>query len=281
MAVAHGRVRFGCPFGFQVCRQGGHHFGDVAVLEPLLLGVPPLIRLGRSATRGGGGQIFADVKVVAQKVALVAKHLPTLQANPVRAVAPGVDAAVAAPAGLPGAVPPTAARFSHTAKGGPVHGRGAVFGLRRYQAHLFPFAGAFPFPDAGRDRADHRAVRLGNHMVLAHRGQLAKRLGVFGLQLDACALGVFQRGRPDRAGVQRNAIVFQHTARGPLKGMFATEVGQHALQSPRLAARRHAQARGQGAEITLMRTAPDPVPHPDQPKDTPPHQRFFFYDCAR
>ncbi len=51
----------------------------------------------------------------------------------------------------------------------------------------------------------HRRVRLGNHMVLAHGGQLAKRVSVFGLQLRACAVGVVQRGRPDRADAQRAA----------------------------------------------------------------------------
>jgi hypothetical protein len=50
--------------------QGGHHLGNVATLEALLLGMPPLIRLRRSAPRGRGAQVFTDVKVVAQKVAL-------------------------------------------------------------------------------------------------------------------------------------------------------------------------------------------------------------------
>src|SRR5437899_10691962 len=111
-------------------------------------------------------------------MALDAKDLPTLQADPVRAVPASVDAAVEAPAGLPGAVAPTTARFGHAAKGGPVDGRGAVLGLRRHQAHLFPFAGSFALPCARLDRAEHLAVGFSNHLCLAHRRHLAKPLRV-------------------------------------------------------------------------------------------------------
>jgi hypothetical protein len=48
---------------------------------------------------------------------------------------------------------PKPARFDHAAEGRPVHGRGAVFGLRRHHAHLSPFARTISLPCAGRNRA--------------------------------------------------------------------------------------------------------------------------------
>ncbi len=46
-------------------------------------------------------------------------------------------------------------------------------------------------------------------MFLAHRRQFTKGLGVFGLELDAGAVGVFQRGRQSRAGLSRDSIPHQ------------------------------------------------------------------------
>src|SRR5437899_11973594 len=103
MSGADRRFRFGSPFGFQMFPQSGHHFGRVALLEALLLGAPPLIRLGRAASRGGSAQIFADVKVAAPARAVAAKGLPTLQAYPVRGVPASGGAAVEGLAALPGA----------------------------------------------------------------------------------------------------------------------------------------------------------------------------------
>ena len=88
MSVAHGGFRFRGALGFQMLLQGGPHLGNVAALEPLLRRASPALRLIGTATRRGLSQIFADVKEVAQKVALSAEDLPALQPPPIRSISP-------------------------------------------------------------------------------------------------------------------------------------------------------------------------------------------------
>ena len=66
------------------------------------------------------------------------------------------------------------------------------------------------------------------------------------------------------------------TLRRARKGMFATKVRQHPVQSARPPPGSNAQALRQGTQVTLGRAAPDPLAHLDQPEDTPPLQRFFL-----
>ena len=146
MGVAHRGFGFQGGLRFQVFRPTGQHLGHRPVFEAFLLGAPPLTWLSSAAGGGGGGQIFTDVKVVAEKSGLRSEDFPALQPNPIRAVTHCVDVTVQSPAGLPRAMAPTPSRFSHAAEGGPIDGRGAVFGLRRHQTHFLPFAWAFPLP---------------------------------------------------------------------------------------------------------------------------------------
>lgn len=111
MAVAPRGFGVRDVFGFPMFGQGCDPLLNLTGFESLLLGAPPLIWLGRSATRRGGSQVFADVKEVAQKVPWVTKPLPTRRANPIGDLADGGDAAVYSPS-LPAACnAPNAVRF--------------------------------------------------------------------------------------------------------------------------------------------------------------------------
>ena len=229
------RVAYGCFFfrrgvGFEVFFQTAQHEGHGPALEAFLLGAAPRIGLSRTAGGRGGGQMFADVKVVAPAGGLRGKHFPALQTNPLGPVSHGVDLAVQSPAGFPGAMPPTSPGLNHTAEGDSRLRPGALLGLRRHQPPLFPRARTFPLPRAGIDRAEHRAVSLGDDAGGSLRRQHAKRLILLGLQLSRCPLRVDQGGRAHAAGVDLKAIMFPDARRCPDKGMFTAKVRQHPIQ---------------------------------------------------
>src|SRR5260221_10343866 len=87
---------------------------------------------------------------------------------------------------------------------------------------------------------------------------------------------MLQRVVADGTGSDLKPIVLFDTLRRPSEGMLATKVSQHSLEPSASSTRSDSQPLGQRPQVTLGRTAPDPFPHPHQPKDTPPLQRFFF-----
>src|SRR5436190_3976334 len=82
--------------------------------------------------------------------------------------------------------------------------------------------------------------------------------------------------RSQRAGTHLKSVVLKHTGRRPRERLFATEVRQHSLQSPRFSPRGHSQPRRKRTYVALGGTAKDALLHADQPKNTPPVQRFFL-----
>ena len=121
LGVAHRGFGIQGGLRFQMFRQTGQHLGHRPAFEAFLLGAPPLNWLGRAVGGGGGGQRFADVKVVAEKSGLGAEDFRALQADPIRPIAHRVNLTVQSPAGLSRAMAPTASGGCHAAEGGPIY----------------------------------------------------------------------------------------------------------------------------------------------------------------
>src|SRR4051794_5356641 len=118
------------------------------------------------------------MKEITKESALGSEHLLALQPDPFGSVAHGLNLAVQSPPCLPCTMAPTPTGFLHAAEGGPVHDGGAVLGLRGHQAHLLPISRPLALPRPRRHCANHRAVGLGNHVLLSSGGQQPERLFV-------------------------------------------------------------------------------------------------------
>src|SRR5688572_11223320 len=224
MRLAHRCLLFGRLLRLEVPCQGFNHLLHHATFESLLLCPAPLISSGTLRTLRRRGQIFTDMKKIAQKGSLFAEHLLTMQPDPFRSVSDGVNLAIQSPARLPRAVPQAAPNSFHLAEGGSIDRSGTILGLRCHQPHFLPLSGTFALSLAGFDGADQRSVSLGNDMFRPHPGQNAEGLRVSLLQLLLGAVGMLQSDASHRAGSHFKTIMLLHTLRGFGKRMLATKV---------------------------------------------------------
>jgi len=185
-----------------------------------------------------------------------------------------VNLALQSPAGRSGTVAPALAGLGHGPEGGPIDGPTAALGLGGDQPHLLPLAGAFAPPPPWRDRANHRAVGLGNHLGRSRGRQRPIRLLILLRQLLARPGGWFQGGLPYGGGTDLKPVVFLHAAGRVGKSLFATKVGEHPLEPLGTSPAGDSQTFGQGTQVTLRRAAPDPFLHLDQPAGAPPFERL-------
>lgn len=72
------------------------------------------------------------------------------------------------------------------------------------------------------------------------------------------------------ADVHFKTVVFQHSRRSVLEGMFAAKIGQHALQALGATSRAHPKGLWQQAQVVLLLGAPDPFGHAHQSEHAPP-----------
>src|SRR5271168_877877 len=213
---------------------------------------------------------------IAQEGSLSPEHLLALEPDPVGPIADRMNLAIESPTGVARTMSPATSNFLHAPKGGGIHGGGAGLCLGCHQAHLLPFPWTFAVPLSRHHGADHRSVRLGNHLRRTLRWQRPERLSIASLQLRPRPLSVFQGGRADGTGSQLKAVMLPDTFCRADKGMFAAKVRQHTIQPARTPTGRYSQPLRQKTQVALGVGAPNPLPHLHQSKHTPPLQCFFL-----
>src|SRR4051812_20564852 len=261
---------------FQILCQGANDFCRRSFFEPVLLGSAPSPGGFCAASRGGLGQIFADMKIVAQEGALWPKDFAALQPNPFGPIAQRVDLTVESAPSAAGTMTPAPAHLIHFTKGGGVNGVCLAQDLSCRQTYFFPIPRLFTLARAGRHRTNHASVRLGHHVLGSLRGQQAKRLLILFLKDCLSPLRILQRRLPHRTDSDLKTIVFQHSRHRVLEGMLAAKIGQYPLQSFGAAPRANRNGLRQQTQIPLLRSLPNSLTHADRTKNAPPLQRFFL-----
>jgi hypothetical protein len=132
---------------------------------------------------GGGCQLLADMKEIAQKMALRPEDFPGLQPSPLGPVPHCVNLALQPPARVARAVAPAPPHLGHLAKWGGVKCFLFALSLCGGQPHFLPVPRPFAVSFARGHRADHRSIDLGHDVRGSHRGQYAKGLLIVFLKL--------------------------------------------------------------------------------------------------
>src|SRR5688572_29109163 len=244
MCVAHGCLFLGCAFRLQVLCQRFRYLLDRAALESLLLCLAPPSGFPTLRTLCCRSQILTDMKKIAEECPLFAKHLATLQPDPLGPVSHSVNLAIQSPARLPCAVSQAMSHRFHLAEGRPIGRGGAVFGLRCHQPHFLPVAGTFALSLSWLHGSNHRSVRLRNHIFSPDLRQDAEGLRIPRLHLFAGSLGMLQSNPSHRAGPHGKAVMLLHPLRGLREGMLATKVRQDPFQATRMSARADSHSLG-------------------------------------
>src|SRR2546429_309443 len=109
------------------------------------------------------------MKKVAQEFALLSKDFPCLQPDPFGSISQGVNLTVQSPTCMSSAMAPPSSHLLNTSKGGGVKRFCLALRLSRRQAYFLPLPRPLILSFAGRHRADHRAIGLGDYVLSSDR----------------------------------------------------------------------------------------------------------------
>jgi hypothetical protein len=124
-------------------------------LETLVLCLSPGIAGIGTTPRRGGGQVFADVKEVAQVATLIPEDLSALAVNPFGSVAHAVNRTGQGSTRLLGTVAPASAQILHRIKTGGVEALGLTVNLGGSQTYLLPLPRTFSRARTALQRTNH------------------------------------------------------------------------------------------------------------------------------
>src|SRR6266536_5678885 len=136
-----------------------------------------------------------------------------------------MDLTIKSAAGPMRTVAPTPSYFVDFTEGGSVARVGFVQASSGGQPDFLPLPRLFVGARSRGHRAQHTPVGLGNDIGLAPRSQTAEGFLILRPRDLFCPAGMVERGISHGADVHLKTVVFQHSRRSVMEGMFDAKIG--------------------------------------------------------